>query len=69
MRNFWILIFLLFVSPFVIKKSSYTYRHQLFPSIIIIFIALFMILFNAIKFERFNKIFGWNLIAYFGSFF
>ena len=28
-----------------------------------------MILFNAIKFERFNKIFGWNLIAYFGSFF
>ena len=69
MRNFWILIFLLFLSPFIIKKSSYTYRHQLFPSIIILFIALFMILFNAIKFERFNKIFGWNLIAYFGSFF
>ena len=69
MRNFWILIFLLFVSPFVIKKSSYTYRHQLFPSIIILFIALFMILYNAIGIERFHKVFGLNLIAYFGCFF
>ena len=69
MRNFWILIFLLFLSPFIIKKSSYTYRHQLFPSIIILFIALFMILYNAIGIERFHKVFGLNLIAYFGCFF
>jgi hypothetical protein len=69
MRNFWILIFLLFLSPFIIKKSSYTYRHQLFPSIIILFIALFMILYNAIGIERFHKVFGVNLIAYFGCFF
>ena len=69
MRNFWILIFLLFLSPFIIKKSSYTYRHQLFPSIIILFIALFMILYNAIGIERFHKVFGVNLIAYFFCFF
>ena len=69
MRNFWILIFLLFLSPFIIKKSSYTYRHQLFPSIIILFIALFMILYNAIGIERFHKVFGVNLIAYFCCFF
>ena len=68
MRNFWILIFLLFISPLVIKRSSYTYRHQLFPSIIILIIALFMILFNLFSFERFKNIFGFNLIAYFGSF-
>ena len=69
MRNFWILIFLLILSPFIIKKSSYTYRHQLFPSIIILFIALFMILYNAIGIERFHKVFGLNLITYFGCFF
>jgi len=69
MRNFWILIFLLFLSPFIIRKSSYTYRHQLFHSIIILFITLFMILYNAIGIERFHKVFGVNLIAYFGCFF
>ena len=69
MRNFWILIFLLFLSPLIIRKSSYIYKHQLFPSIIILVISLFMILYNVFAIERFKKIFGFNLIAYFGSFF
>ena len=69
MRNFWILMFLFFVSPFVIKKSSYTYRHQLIPSIIILLIGLFMIMYNAFGIERFKKVFGYNLIAYFSVFF
>ena len=69
MRNFWMLIFLLLLSPFVIKKSSYTYRHQLFPCIIIMGIAFFMIMYNVLNIERFKKVFGLNLIAYFGCFF
>ena len=69
MRNFWILIFLLFLSPLIIRKSSYIYKHQLFPSIIILVISLFMILYNVFAIERFKKIFGFNLITYFGSFF
>ena len=69
MRNFWILIFLLFLSPLVLKKSSYIYRHQFFPSIIILFIALFMIFYNLFGVERFKKVFGYNLIAYFIGFF
>ena len=44
MRNFWILIFLLFISPLIIKKSSYTYRHQLFPCIIILIISFLIFL-------------------------
>ena len=69
MRNFWILIFLLLLSPLIMRKSQYVYRHQLLPSIIILGVALFMFLYNAIGIERFKKVFGYNLIAYFGCFF
>ena len=68
MRNFGILIFLLFLSPIVIRKSSYTYRHQLLPCLIILIIGLFMILYNVFGIERFKKVFGYNLFAYFSCF-
>ena len=69
MRNFWILIFLLLLSPLIMRKSQYIYRHQILPSLIILGVALFMILYNVIGIERFKKVFGYNLIAYFGCFF
>lgn len=68
MRNFGILIFLLFLSPIIIRKSSYTYRHQLFPCLIILIVGLLMILYNVFFIERFKKVFGYNLFAYFFSF-
>ncbi len=69
MRNFCSLIFLLLFSPLIIKRSTYVYRHQLFPCIIILAIALFMILYNVFGIERFKKVFGYNLISYFICFF
>ena len=69
MRNFWILIFLLFLSPLIIRRSTYIYRHQWLSCIIILAIALFTILFNVFGVERFKKIYGYNLIIYFTCFF
>jgi hypothetical protein len=68
MRNFGILIFLLFLSPLVIGKSPYKYKHQLFPCLMILFIALIMILYNVLAIERFKKVHDYNLITFFGCF-
>ena len=69
MRNFSILIFLLILSPLIIRRATYIYRHQLLSCIIIIVIALFMFLYNVFGIERFRKIHGLNLITFFICFF
>ena len=69
MRNFSILIFLLILSPLIIRRATYIYRHQLLSCIIILVIALFMILYNVFGIERFRKIHGLNLITFFICFF
>ena len=65
MRNIGVLIPTFVLTSLLIKKNWHIYKHQLFPSIIIILICLFMILFNAISVTRFKKIFNINFLYYF----
>ena len=64
MRNIGVLIPLFILSSLLIKKAWQIYRHQLYPSIIIILISLFMIIFNATNIPRFQKIFNINFLYY-----
>jgi hypothetical protein len=64
MRNIGTLIPLFILSSLLIRKNWHIYKHRLYPSIIIILISLFMILFNAIKIPRFKKIFNINFLYY-----
>ena len=67
-RNLGFLISFLIFSPLLLRKSQVLYRHQLFPLIIIFILSLFMIFFNKLKIDRFNKLFGLNLVYYLVSF-
>ena len=64
MRNIGALIPLFILSSLLIKKNWHIYKHQLYPSIIIILISLFMIIFNATTIPRFKKIFNINFLYY-----
>ena len=65
MRNIGILIPTFILSSLLIKKSWHIYKHQLFPSIIIILYSLLMIFYNAFNVPRFHKIFNINLLYYY----
>lgn len=64
MRNVGILIPTFLLSSLLIKKNWKFNKHQLYPCIIIIFISLFMIIYNASTVQRFNKIFNINFLYY-----
>ena len=63
-RNLGIFISLLILSPLIIKKTWVLYKHQLLPLIIILILSFFIILFNLIHVDRFEKIFGYNFLVY-----
>ena len=63
MRNLGAL-FTVFAIYLLNKKDKLIYKHQLYPSIIIIIISLFMIIFNATTVPRFKKIYNINFLYY-----
>ena len=67
-RNLGILISLSFFSPLLIKNTIVKYSHQIVPLIIIFSLSAVIIAFNIIRVNRFEKIFGLNLIFYLFSF-
>ena len=64
MRNVSVLFVILILSSLLIKKKFQFYKHQLLSSVIVFSTSLFLILFNAISVERFNKIFNINFLYY-----
>ena len=67
-RNLGTLLALLIFSPLLAKKYSGLYRHQSIPLIIIFIFSIFIILFNKINVDRFEKIFKLNFLYYLVSF-
>ena len=63
-RNLGTLITLLICSSLLAKKYSGLYRHQSIPLIIIFIFSIFIILFNKINIDRFEKIFKLNFLYY-----
>ena len=62
MRNLAVLITVFILSSLLIKKQFKLYRHQLFPSLIVIATSLTLIIFNVLDITRFKKIFNINKI-------
>ena len=67
-RNLGILISLYIFSPLINRHSFFLYKHQSIPLIIIFILSMFIILFNMLRIDRFDKIFGFNFIYYLFSF-
>ena len=64
MRNLAVLITVFILSSLLIKKQFKLYRHQLFPSLIVIATSLTLIIFNVLDVTRFKKIFNINFFYY-----
>ena len=64
MRNLSVLVIIFIFSSLLIKRQFKIYKHQLFPSLIVIGTSLSIILFNAIAIPRFEKIFNINFLYY-----
>ena len=64
MRNLGVLIPVYIFSSLLIKQNWNMYKHQLYPSIIIIIFSLFIIIFNFLSVDRFEKIFNENFFYY-----
>lgn len=65
-RNLFIFLGLLIFYPLVVKKSFIFYIHQIIPFIIMIFLFIFLISFNAYIVPRFFSVFNaTNIIIYF----
>ena len=67
-RNIGILLSFSFFSPLLIKNSLVKYSHQIVPLTIIFFLSAIIIVFNIIRVNRFEKIFGLNFFFYLISF-
>ena len=67
-RNLGVLIALYIFSRLLISKTWIIYRHQFFPLIIIFILSIFIIVFNILNIDRFEKIFNINFIFYLSSF-
>lgn len=67
-RNLGILISLYIFSPLINRHSFALYKHQSIPLIIIFILSILIILFNILRINRFDKIFGLNFIYYLFSF-
>ena len=55
-RNLGMIISIFIFSPLLIKKQFNIYKHQLYPSLVVIILALFLIIYNALTIPRFKKI-------------
>lgn len=63
-RNIGVLIPVFILSSLLTKPDWHIYKHQLYPSIIIIILSLFMIFFNCFTIDRFGKIYNINFLYY-----